>query len=55
MECALTANGEHFLEELSGVRLEAVRLALAALTPRELSGFHVLLRRDHANGRRQPA
>ena len=45
VECALTPNGEHFLEELSGVRREAVRLALASLTPRELSGFHVLLRR----------
>ena len=45
VECALTPNGEQFLEELSGVRREAVRLALASLTPRELSGFHVLIRR----------
>ena len=34
VECALTPNGEHFLEELSGVRLEAVRLRLAVPRPR---------------------
>ena len=45
VECALTSTGEQFLEDLSGVRLDAVRQALSALTPRELSGFHVLLRR----------
>ena len=45
VECALSSTGEQFLEELSGVRLDAVRHALAALTPRELSGFHVLVRR----------
>jgi len=45
VECALTATGERFLEELSGVRLDVIRSALAALEPDELAEFHRLLRR----------
>ena len=44
VECALTGTGEHFLEELSGLRLEAVRTALSALSPRQLAGFQRLIR-----------
>ena len=45
VECVLTEAGSQFLDELTGVRLDAIRTALAALTPRELSGFRVLLSR----------
>jgi DNA-binding MarR family transcriptional regulator len=45
VECGLTEAGSQFLDELTGVRMEALRSALAALTPRELSGFRVLLAR----------
>jgi DNA-binding MarR family transcriptional regulator len=43
VECALTESGTQFLDALFGVRLDAVRSALAVLTPRQLSGFHRLL------------
>jgi DNA-binding MarR family transcriptional regulator len=45
VECVLTEAGSQFLDELTGVRLDALRHALAALTPRELSGFRTLLAR----------
>ena len=45
VECVLTEAGSQFLDELTGVRIDAIRTALAALTPRELSGFRVLLAR----------
>ena len=45
VECVLTEAGSQFLDELTGVRIDAIRTALAALTPRELSGFRVLLSR----------
>jgi DNA-binding MarR family transcriptional regulator len=45
VECVLTEAGSQFLDELTGMRLDALRSALAALTPRELSGFRVLLAR----------
>lgn len=45
VECALTDAGSQFLDELTGVRLDAIRSALGVLTPRELSGFRVLLAR----------
>lgn len=45
VECALTAVGERFLEELSGVRLDVIRSALSALEPDELAEFRRLLRR----------
>lgn len=45
VECALTEAGSRFLDELTGVRLDAIRSALGVLTPRELSGFRVLLAR----------
>jgi DNA-binding MarR family transcriptional regulator len=45
VDCTLTEAGAGFLEELSGVRLEAIRAALAELEPGELDEFHRLLRR----------
>ena len=45
VECVLTEAGSEFLDELTGVRLDALRTALAALTPVELSGFRALLGR----------
>ena len=45
VECVLTAIGERFLEELSGVRLDVIRSALSALEPDELAEFRRLLRR----------
>jgi MarR family transcriptional regulator, organic hydroperoxide resistance regulator len=45
VDCVLTDAGSQFLDELTGVRLDAIRTALATLTPRELSGFRVLLSR----------
>ena len=45
VECALTESGTQFLDAIFGVRLEAVRTALAVLTPRQLSGFQRLLDR----------
>jgi DNA-binding MarR family transcriptional regulator len=45
VDCVLTEAGSQFLDELTGVRIDAIRTALAALTPRELSGFRVLLSR----------
>ncbi|MFL5648583.1 MAG: MarR family winged helix-turn-helix transcriptional regulator [Chloroflexota bacterium] len=44
VECVLTADGQHFLEEVVGVRIESVRQALGVLSPRQLSGFHRLVR-----------
>ena len=44
VECELTDAGEQFLDTLTGIRLEAIRSALAVLTPRQLSGFHRLIR-----------
>lgn len=43
VECVLTGTGEHFVEELSGLRLEAVRIALSSLSPRQLAGFQRLI------------
>lgn len=45
VECVLTDAGSSFLEELSGVRLDAVRAALSELEPAELTEFHRLLGR----------
>jgi DNA-binding MarR family transcriptional regulator len=45
VDCTLTESGTGFLQELSGVRLEAVRAALSELEPDELAEFHRLLRR----------
>ena len=45
VECVLTEGGVQFLDEEVGVRREAIRSALAALTPRELSRFRRLLGR----------
>jgi DNA-binding MarR family transcriptional regulator len=45
VECTLTPAGERFLDELSGLRLDAVRSALGTLSPRQLAGFHRLVRR----------
>ena len=45
VECALSADGERFLEELSGVRLDVIRSALSVLEPEELAEFRGLLRR----------
>jgi len=45
VECVLTPAGERFLEELSGIRLDAVRTALNTLSPRQLAKFHRLVRR----------
>jgi len=44
VECVLTADGQHFLDEVVGVRIESVRTALGVLSPRQLSGFHRLVR-----------
>ena len=45
VECVLTEDGRHFVEEVVGVRLESVRQALGLLSPRQLSRFHKLVRR----------
>jgi DNA-binding MarR family transcriptional regulator len=45
VECALTAIGERFLDELSGVRLDVIRLALSTLESHELVEFRRLLGR----------
>ena len=45
VECELTEAGTRFLEELSGDRLDTVRVALTALDPAELAEFRRLLRR----------
>jgi DNA-binding MarR family transcriptional regulator len=47
VECRLTDAGEQFLDALSGVRLDAVKRALGVLSPRQLSGFHRLIRHIH--------
>jgi len=52
VECVLTEDGQHFVEEVVGVRLESVRQALGLLSPRQLSRFHKLVRR--MNERREP-
>jgi len=44
VECALTDAGRRFIEELSGVRLDAMRQALSVLSHDELAEFHRLLR-----------
>jgi DNA-binding MarR family transcriptional regulator len=44
VECVLTPDGQHLLEEVLGVRIESVRTALGVLSPRQLSGFHRLVR-----------
>ena len=43
--CELTDDGTHFLQELSGVRLDTIRTALSALDADELTEFRRLLRR----------
>ena len=45
VECELTDAGTRFLQELSGDRIDTVRVALAALEPAELAEFRRLLRR----------
>jgi len=45
VDVVLTEAGSQFLDELTGVRMDALRAALATLTPRELSGFRILLAR----------
>jgi DNA-binding MarR family transcriptional regulator len=44
VECFLTPDGERFLDGVATVRLDAVRNALAVLSPRQLTGFHQLVR-----------
>lgn len=44
VECVLTAEGQHFLADVVGVRIESVRSALGVLSPRQLKGFHRLVR-----------
>ena len=45
VECELTDAGVRFLQELSGDRIDTVRIALSALDATELTEFHRLLRR----------
>ncbi len=45
VECDLTQAGRRFVEDLSGVRIDVIRQALAALEPPELTEFQGLLRR----------
>ena len=45
VECLLTEEGRHFTDEVVGVRLDSVRQSLGALSPRQLSRFHKLVRR----------
>jgi DNA-binding MarR family transcriptional regulator len=45
VECTLTEAGSSFLEALSGIRIESIGSALAALDPAELAEFHRLIRR----------
>jgi MarR family transcriptional regulator, organic hydroperoxide resistance regulator len=45
VECALVEAGSRFLEELSGIRSDAIRSALSQLEPDELAEFHRLIRR----------
>jgi DNA-binding MarR family transcriptional regulator len=52
VECFLTADGQRFLDGVAAVRLDAVRNALAVLSPRQLSGFHRLVR--HIIERQEP-
>jgi DNA-binding MarR family transcriptional regulator len=52
VDCALTADGQRFLEELGGIRLDAVRSTLSTLSPRQLAGFHRLVR--HILERQEP-
>ncbi|MFL5674575.1 MAG: MarR family winged helix-turn-helix transcriptional regulator [Chloroflexota bacterium] len=44
VECVLTEDGQHFVDEVVGVRLDSVRQSLSLLTPRQLSSFHELVR-----------
>ncbi len=43
VECHLTDSGEHLLEALAGMRMEAIHGALGALTPTELAEFDRLV------------
>jgi DNA-binding MarR family transcriptional regulator len=52
VECLLTPDGQRFLDGIATVRLDAVRNALAVLSPRQLAGFHRLVR--HIIDRREP-
>ena len=45
VECVLTPEGQQFLGEVVGVRLETVGRALGVLSPRQLARFHKLVRR----------
>jgi DNA-binding MarR family transcriptional regulator len=47
VECVLAGPGATFLEEISGVRLEAIKSTLSELEPHELAEFHRLLRTIH--------
>ncbi len=47
VECELTEAGTRLLQELSGDRLDTVRIALSRLEPAELAEFRRLLRRIH--------
>lgn len=44
VDCALTEGGEQLVREMAGARLDAIRRALAVLSPRELAEFDRLLR-----------
>jgi DNA-binding MarR family transcriptional regulator len=47
VECVLADQGASFVDEISGIRLDAVKQALAELDPTELAEFHRLLRTIH--------
>jgi MarR family transcriptional regulator, organic hydroperoxide resistance regulator len=49
VETTLTENGRHFLEELSGIRIDTIRRAISALQRSDLAEFDRLLGiiRDH--------
>ncbi len=47
VECVLTERGRGLIDELSGVRLEALKRALSTLEPEELAEFHRLVRLIH--------
>jgi DNA-binding MarR family transcriptional regulator len=44
VECVLTDAGRHFLDSLSGIRIDTIRRAIAALEPDDLAQFERLLR-----------
>ena len=44
VECVLTDPGRRFLDSLSGIRIDTIRRAIAALEPDDLAQFERLLR-----------